>query len=187
MADEGLFLTEDYIKANTLIDSNVDGKYLRITIADAQRIHMIPILGTALYNELSTQILAGTVTTLNRTLLRDYIWDALKYWVIVEGIDIFTYKVTNKSISKKDSDNSQPIDQDDVIRLMERNRGKAELFSERITKYLIENETSFPLFCNPGNGYDTVYPNRNNYTTGWNLDDVTLNYKNIDYGRLNYE
>lgn len=187
MAD-GLFISENYIKENTLIDGNVDAKYIKITIADAQRIHLLPILGTGLYNEISAQIIAGTLTALNRTLLRDYIQDALKYWVIVEGIDLFTYKVTNKSIVKKDSDNSDPIAESEVVRLMDRNRDKAEFFSERITKYLVENNASYPLFNSPGTGYDTVHPNRNNYTTGWNLDDVDNNYNlPIDYGRRNYE
>ena len=187
MAD-GLFISVNYIKENTLIDGNVDEKYIRITIADAQKIHILPILGTGLYNEISSQITAGTLTTLNRTLLRDYIQDALKYWVVYEGVDLFTYKVTNKSISKKDSDNSDPIDESEVIRLMDRNKDKAEYFSERVTKYLLANESDYPLFNNPGSDCDTVIPNRNNYTTGWNLDDVEKNYGlDVDKGRLNYE
>lgn len=187
MAD-GLFIDENHIKENTLIDGNVDAKYIRITIADAQRIHILPILGTALYNEISAQINAGALTTLNKTLLRDYIQDALKYWVIYEGVDLFTYKVTNKAIVKKDSDNSQPIAESEVIRLMDRNKDKAERFSERITKYLIQNDTSYPLYNQPGNGVDTIVPSRNNYTTGWNLDDTNHSHRlPIDYGRRNYE
>ena len=187
MATTALFVTEQFIKDNTLIDGNVDMKYITITIADAQRIHVMPILGTALYNELDTQIVAGTLTALNTTLLNDYIQDALKFWVIYEGIDLFTYHITNKNVSTKSSDNSQPIQQVDVIRLMDRNRDKAEFFSERVTKYLIENYTSYPLFENPGTGYDVVHPNRNNYTTGWALDNDNKTYGlPIDRGRKNY-
>jgi len=176
MADVALFVTEQYIKDNTLIDGNVDSKYLSVTINDAQRIHILPILGTALYNELNTQILANTVTALNNTLLVDYIQDALKYWVVYEGIDLFNYHITNKAIVTKNSDNSQPVQQVDVIRLMDRNKIKAEHFSERISKYLCANETSYPPYVNPGTSADTVFPNRNNYTTGWNLDDLTRTY-----------
>lgn len=178
-----LFVTEQFIRENTLIDGNVDEKYITITIADAQRIHILPILGTGLYNELSTQILAGTTTSDNQTLLEDYIADALKYWVIYEGIDLFNYKITNKAIMTKNSDNSQSIEQNELIRLMDRNRDKAEYFSERLTKYLITNNTTYPLFDNPGTDYDTVHPKRNNYTTGWNLDDGYNSYGlPIDYG-----
>lgn len=178
-----LFITEQFIKDNTLIDGNVDMKYLTTTIADAQRLHILPILGTALYNEISTQIIAGTVSANNQTLLNDYIQDALKYWVIYEGIDLFIYKVTNKSISKKNSDNSNPIDQVDVIRLMDRNKDKAEWFSQRLTDYLLANTTTYPLYLNPGSSYDTIKPKVNNYDTGWNIDDtLDITGMDIDYG-----
>jgi hypothetical protein len=182
-----LFITEQFIKDNTLIDGNVDMKYITTTIADAQRLHILPILGTGIYNELGTQINAGTLTALNTTLLDDYIQDALKFWVIYEGIDLFSYHITNKNISTKNSDNSQPVQQVDVIRLMDRNKEKAEWFSQRITKYLLANISSYPLYNNAGNSIDTIYPNRSNFTCGWNLDtDVNTYGLPIDKGRENY-
>ena len=187
MATTGLFVTAQFIKENTLIDGNVDEKYISVTVDDVQRLHILPILGTALYNELNAQIIAGNVTALNTTLLTDYIQDALKYWVIYEGIDLFTYHITNKNISTKSSDNSQPIQQIDVIRLMDRNKDKAEFFSERITKYLCANEASYPLYNNAGTSIDTVQPNRNNYTTGWALDSDNNTYGlPVDRGRKEY-
>lgn len=170
MPTTALFITEQFIKDNTLIDGNVDMKYITVTIADAQRMHILPILGTGLYNEIDAQIVANTLSVANTTLLNDYVQDALKYWVIFEGIDLFTYHITNKNISTKSSDNSQPIQQIDVIRLMDRNKDKAEFFSQRVTKFLIENEALYPLYTNAGNGVDIVQPNRNNYTCGWAFD-----------------
>jgi len=166
----GLFIKEQFIKDNTNIDGNVDDKYLTNLIADSQKIHILPILGTALYNEISGQIVAGTTTSLNRTLLDDYIQDALKYWVLYEGMDIFNYKITNKAIMVKSSDNSQPVDQVDIIRLKDSSKDKAGYFSQAVTKYLLSNVNSYPLFNQPGSSIDTVLPNRNNYDTGWNLD-----------------
>lgn len=178
-----LFITQQFIKDTTAIDGNVDDKYLLIAIEDAQKIHILPILGTALYNEIAGQITAGTTTALNRTLLDDYIQDALKYWVVYEGIDLFQYKITNKAIMEKSSDNSQSVEQVDVIRLMDRNKDKAEFFSERLTKYLYSNITSYPLFQNAGSAYDTIHPKNNNYTTGWVLDEGTNHYGlDVDYG-----
>ena len=130
MANVALFVTPQFIKENTAIDGNVDDKYVAITIEDCQKMHIRPILGTALYDEIAAQILANTVTSANQALLNNYIQDALKYWILVEGIDLFIYKITNKSISKKNSDNSQPIEDLEVIRLMDRNKDKAEFFSQ---------------------------------------------------------
>ena len=183
-----LFITEQFIKDNTIIDGNVDDKYITTTIADSQKIHILPLLGTALYNEINDQVVAGSVTSLNQTLLNNYIQDALKYWVLVEGMDVFQFKVTNKGIMTKSSDNSQPVAEVDVIRLMDRNRDKAEYFSQRVTNYLIANYVSYPLFVAPGSTYDTVVPKRNSFTGGWALDDVTVPRNvPIDYGRRNYE
>lgn len=172
----GLFITAQFIKDNTAIDGNVDEKYLNITIYDAQRIHILPILGTALYNELNTQVLAGSVSAANQTLITDYIQDALKFWIVYEAIDPVHYKITNKGVMTKSSDNSQPIEQLDIIRLMDRNKDRAEHFSQRLTDYLIANTATYPLFLNPGSAYDTVHPKSNNYTTGWNLDEGYNSY-----------
>ena len=178
-----LFISEQFIKETSAIDENVDMKYIGITIDKCQKKYILDILGTGLYNELQTQILAGTVTSLNRTLLDNYIQDALKYWVLYEGIELFTYKITNKSIVTKTSENSQPIDLSVVTRLMDGYKDDAEFFSEKITKYLCANSSSYPLYLNPGNTIDTVYPNKNNYTTGWVLDNNINGYKDIDTAR----
>lgn len=169
MSNIALFVTQQFIKDSTPIDGNVDDKYLTIAIEDAQRMHILPILGTALYNEISGQITAGSVTSLNQTLLNNYIQDALKYWVVYEAIDLFQYKITNKAIMEKSSDNSEPVDQVDVIRLMDRNRDRAQFFSQKITDFLIENILSYPLYAEPGSSYDTVRPTDNNYSTGWEI------------------
>lgn len=179
-----LFITEQFIKENTAIDGNVDSKYLEVSINDAQRIHILPILGTGLYNEVSAQILAANVSGPNQTLLNNYIQDALKYWVLYEGIDQLHFKITNKGVMTKSSDNSQPIEQLDVIRLMDRNKERAEYFSQRLTEFLIANIITYPLFANPGSAYDTIRPTGNNYTIGWNLGDPIETYGlPIDYGK----
>lgn len=173
---EALFVSEQYIKDNTIIDGNVDVKYITNTIADVQRLYILPLLGTALYNELQTQVNAGTLTALNTTLIDSYIADVIRFYVLVEGLDIFHYKVTNKAIMTKNSDNSQPIQQLDVIRLIDKNRNNAEFFAQRLTNYIIANQTSYPLYYAPGSTFDTVIPKRNSYSIGWNLDDTHKTY-----------
>jgi len=164
-----LFITEAHIKEVSIIDENIDAKLIMNAIREAQDINIHPILGTGLYNELKTQVNAGTVTALNVTLLDDYIKWALIYWTLYQGVDIFTYKIRNKGIYKQSSENSTSLDLEETRRLMDAFRNKAEWYSERITKYLLENQTSYPLYINPGNTVDTIHPKRNNYTTDWYL------------------
>jgi len=183
-----IFIDEQYLKDTSALDENVDIKLLRNVIKEAQDIHITPLLGTSLYNELITQISAGTVTALNRTLLDSYISPCLKNWVMYEGIDVLTFKFMNKSVMKRSSDNAQPIETNDVIRLMSSFRNKAEHYQERAYKYLLENETSYPLYLNQTvDGYDTIYPHTRNFTQGWNLSDKgSIKGIDIDKGRENY-
>lgn len=182
-----LFITEQFIKDNSVVDENVDMKYITTTIDKCQKKYMRPILGTGLYDELQTQINANTVTSLNATLLNDYIQDALMYYVLFEGISIFMYKITNKSILKKNGDQSQVIDTEEVSTLRDGYKDDAEFFSELITNYLIANSEDYPLFLNPGSEFDTIHPNMDNYTCGWSLGDSRPNIGNIDVARSRYK
>lgn len=180
-----IFISEQYLKDSSYIDENVDIKLLRNSILETQEMRIRGIIGTALYDELATQITANTKTTLNNTLLDSYIKPALKYWVLLDSALILTFKVMNKSIVKRTAENTETINITDLDRLMDFFKGRAEYYSERITKYLIENENSYPLYTDAGNGVDTEYPKMNNYTQGLYLGD-NLTYKgDIDKGRLN--
>lgn len=181
-----LFISETYIKDSSYIDENVDVKLLRNSILETQEMRIRGIIGTGLYDELSTQITAGTKTSLNNTLLDSYIKPALKYWVLLDSALILTFKVMNKSIVKRTSENTETIQVTDLDRLMNFFKDRAEYYSERITKYLIENESSYPLFTNAGDGIDTEHPKYNNYTQGLYLgSDLTYKGIDIDKGRLN--
>lgn len=166
MATIALFISPTEIKATTILDENVDDKLLRTVIEEAQNIHIHPIIGTGIFEELKTQKIAGTLTALNTTLVNTYLQPALKFWVLYEGIDVFVYKFMNKSVVKKNSENSASIDLDELRRLQDRFRDKAEWYSERATKYLQQTQSSYPLYYNPGSGIDTIYPKNTNYSTG---------------------
>lgn len=182
-----IFISEQYIKDTSYIDENVDVKLLRNCILETQDIRIRSIIGTGLYDELKTQISAGTRTALNITLLTDYIAPALKYWVLHDAALILTFKIMNKAIVKRNSENAEVVQATELDRLMDFFKGRAEYYSERITKYLIENEASFPFFTDAGDGVDIEHPKFNNFTQGVYLGTSTQ-FKDIDidYGRNNY-
>ena len=173
-----IFISEQYIKDSSYIDENVDIKLLRNSILETQEIRVRGIIGTGLYDQLVTQITAGTKTTLNNTLLDSYIKPALKYWVLHDSALILTFKVMNKSIVKRTAENTETIQATDLDKLMDFFKDRAEYYSERITKYLIAQSSSYPLFVNAGNSVDTEYPKYNNYTQGLFLG-IERTYKGI--------
>lgn len=158
-----LMVSEQYVKDNTVIDDNVDVKLLKSTIYDCQRDYILPILGSKLYDKIVADITAGTITGVYKTLLDDYISEALVKWVMYESVPTLTYKFRNKSVAKKSSDNALPISYAELKAEMDRWRDKAELRSQDITNYLCVNSSQFPEYNQVG--YGDVPPQKNNYTT----------------------
>lgn len=172
MSTVALFINPAQIKANTYVDENVDEKSLRVAIELAQQLNIEPIIGSGIYAELQTQITAGVLTALNTTLLTTYIQPALEYWTLHELVEPMTYKFQNKNVARKNSDNSNPIDLDEVVHLKNKFKNIAEYKQDKIKLYLIENSTDYPLYDNPGNGVDTVHPTRKTFTTTWYLGNL---------------
>jgi len=174
-----IFISEQALKDNSIINENVDMKVLLPTIKLAQEKFMLPILGTGLYNQIKTQVSAATVSVLNKTLLDDYIQPALIWWIMAEAPMPLTYKFMNKSVATRSSENSNAASLNDLLKLEERFKDNAEWYSQRITNYLLENSTLYPLYLSPGNGIDTIVPKRTMYSSGMYLGS-TIN-KNLPF------
>lgn len=179
MANIILFLDPQEVKSTTYVDENADDKLIRNTIVECMDMYIHPILGTALYNDLKTTITSDSTLSTNanyKTLVDTYIQPALKYYVLMEGIDQFAFKISNKNVGKKNSENTQPASLDEIKVLQDGFRKKAELYAQRIINYLVENTSIFTLYLNPGTAYDTIIPKSSMYNSGWYLGSPEKEY-----------
>lgn len=165
-----LFISENYVKDNSLIDENVDVKLLRPTIYDAQRDYILPILGTKLYEKIEADIVANTLAGDYLNLVTKYIAPALVKWVQYEANISLLYKYRNKNVSTKSSENSQPINYNEQRFLMDNFKNKAELRSQDITNYLCANTDLFPEYLQ-NTAINDIRPKNNNFTTSIYLGD----------------
>ena len=162
-----LYKAQD-VKDSGWVDENVDEKIIRACIEVAQDVYTRDIIGTGLFDELKSQKQAGTLTTLNTTLLT-YVAKSLLFWTLWEGMDSpgFNMKIRNKAVMTSSSDNSQPSQLNELAKMASYFKDKAQYYDERLIRYLIQNQSSFPLYYNPGNGVDTIHPRGSSYNTGW--------------------
>ena len=186
---KSLFVSVKFLKDNTYIDENVDERKLNFAILTVQDLRIHPIVGTGIFNNLKSEIAAGNVSIAspnNKKLLDDFIQPAMFWWVTAEFPMWFTYSLTNKSIMKKSSDNSTPIDTGEQTRIEQRARDTAEWYSTRIAEFLLENQADFPLYADPGSGIDIIHPRRKNYDVGINLniDDVPRSFEERFQGNI---
>lgn len=154
------------------VESNFDHEQLRQIIYDTQEIYLPTVLGSALYEELKDQKRLGTLTTLNETLLYTKVRPALIMRVLADGVMVFTYKFRAKGVVTQSSDNATPASMNDLHFLVSEFVTKYNTFAQRITNYLLENETSYPLYTNAGSGVDTIHPTYNQNKTSWFIPDT---------------
>lgn len=168
MADV-LFISEDYIKQNTIVDENVDMKLLLPTVLDVQNIELHPCLGTNLYNDLTTKIAAGSTNADEDTLIKSYIAPMLAKYVMVDSSVNLLMRYRNKNVSNKNSDNSQPVDYTEMRFLMDNWRNKAEFYKQRLIDYLQCNSDLFPTYCTEDECCE-LSPESNAFTSSFYLD-----------------
>jgi hypothetical protein len=181
MSKNVLFISEQTLKDRSLLQDNVDPKLIKPTIKHCQDMFIEPILGTGLYRELQDQITNNNVTVLNAKLLDLYITDCLSWYVASEMVMSLGYKLTNKNVLRKTSENSETSSLNDLFSLMEYYKNKAEWYAQRITDYLIEFITDYPLYNNAGSGVDIIQPNGTSFQSSIYLgESAIVDYKDYE-------
>lgn len=180
MANFVYFISVSFLKDNTPINENLDDKLLKSAIKEAQEVYVRDVIGSGIYNELQDQAFNGTLTADNTTLLDSYIAPCLKYYTLVESMLPMTFKFLNKSVSSRTADNANPITPSELTLIEQRYRDKAEYYAERLRDYLKENTTLYPLYLNPGSGFDVIHPSNTAFFGGMYLpggeDECFKNY-----------
>ena len=171
MTQDVLWITEDYVKDNSILNENVDWRLAQPILILVQDQYIHPILGTALFDEIADEIYAGSVSTNNQTLLDRYIRKVIMWYLMSELVPILKYKMRNKGVMTSNSENSQPASLEEIQKLQNDFKNKAEWYSEMCTKFLRENSSTYTnYFANTVNSDDLV-PNGQNFTTTIYLDD----------------
>lgn len=166
---KALFVSEAWLIENSIINENVSYTQLRPTLIKVQEMRIQPIVGTDLFRELEGQIVSGTVSALNATLLDDYLRPAIREWVYFELPNVLAFKYMNKGMVRRDSQESQQMSMEEVKRLIAKAQNDAEWYSERATRYLLQNRLLYPLFNNYSIDIDKIRPQMQNYQVGINL------------------
>jgi hypothetical protein len=167
---KALFVSEAWLQENSIINENVSYAQIRPTLVKVQEMRIQPIVGTDLYRELEGQIVSGTTTALNTTLLNDYLRPAIREWLYFELPNVLAFKYMNKGMVRRRSEESEVMDMEEVKRLIAKAQNDAEWYSERATRYLLQYRTDYPLFNNYSLDIDKIRPQTQNYQVGINLN-----------------
>jgi hypothetical protein len=143
---KALFISTTDLKKDSVFNQNIDDAFIKDLIYLAQRMYILPLLGSKLYEEIQTQIENDNVSVANAYLLDEYIVPALTLYTRADAYIDLNYRLTNKAVNTNSSTFSQPVSFQDAKDLSERFLNKAEFFGQQLKKYLCFNTATYPLY-----------------------------------------
>lgn len=158
-----VFLDVNYIYRYTIIETNVDADLINKFIWKAQDLNIQNAIGQNLYTALIND--CCTFTDPRLTLVRDYIQPCQAEWTVYHALPFINYRLTNKAVSLKNSDNSNPSTTDEIKWLRDQVRNNAEFYTERLKDYIKNNPTSFPEYYRRDLTFE-VSPTKTGYFSG---------------------
>lgn len=142
-------ISEAQIRNYTDIEDNVDSALVKNGIREAQDIKLQPIIGTLLYEKLTSLVDAGTIgdsgNAAYKTLLDDYIQNMLiyaSYWYILDSIYIRSRN--NGLLIPDGGENSVSADRTMYNVKRQSVQNKMEFYANLLTDYIIEEQTLYP-------------------------------------------
>lgn len=146
------------------MSGNIDDDRFLQFIKLAQDLHILPLLGTDLYNKINDEIVAGTLSGVYLSLTTTYLKPILVHWATAEFLPFASYNVSNNGLGKLTSEQQETVAKEEVDSLSAKHRGFAQSYSKKFTDYMAFNYGSFPEWST--NTDADVNPNSNTGTFG---------------------
>ena len=180
-----LLISDVAIKERTGLHTNVDPKLIYPEIKCAQDMYIEPILGSALFNKLQTEVAAGTVSGVYKDLMDNMIADALIYYTMTVLPITTSYQIWNKGVVRRAGNDTESVSRSELNDLSNSFKDKAEFYADRLRRFLRQYASQrYPEFLNPGGGYNDIRPIQETFTMPVYLggNDCDCNW-GVDYPR----
>ena len=140
--NEQLFKQHSPVTANTDISEFIP--YIHI----AQELHIRPLLGELLIDELTHQVETNSLTADN-SLLIVKIAPVLSFYAVYQALPFHWATIVNKGITIRESENSKGIDIKDLAQLRQWIKNDAEILKSQLTDFLNQHQSVYPLWKSP--------------------------------------
>ena len=162
-----LFISRTDLVKNSIIDGNVDTDKFIQFIKISQEIHIQNYLGSKLYDKMSADIVADSLTGDYLSLVTNYIQPMLIHYAMMDYLPFAAYQIKNGGVFKHSSENSETVSKTEIDFLTQKQRDFAEYYTRRFVDYICFNSTKFPEY---NNNTDTdIYPDKDTNSSNWVL------------------
>lgn len=143
-----LFISITDIKDMSVLDNNIEDKYIIPNIIKCQDFIIKPLLGETKYNEIEYQISWNILSESNKKLLENYIQPVITYYVISETVYSTAYKLKNLGLETGDSSKF-----DELVKISKKYLIDSEQYQQILRDYMCDNGISEdPEYTGPKSG-----------------------------------
>lgn len=138
-------INAEYLKAYSMFPKNYDLTDIENFIPVAEQIHILPILGLSLYEELIEQVTNNSLTEVNSTLLLE-VYKVEGIAVLYESLPFCWAHLSQVGLTKGFSDNSQSIENKDISYLNTHIKSQLDYAKKYLKDWLDSYSDNFPLY-----------------------------------------
>lgn len=174
-----LLLSEETIKKYTLVNDNVDGKYILPTIQIVQEVDLERLIGKALLSKLTDLVSNNEISNAEtyKILLDEYITPYL-CWQVMSQIQMSVgFKFNNSGVTVNQDDKKYQMEYRNMQLLVEQYQKYADSYALKMKNYLDSHSSDYPEY-----NQCVDYSHKNDVSgCGIYLDDIPYNRCNYKY------
>lgn len=140
-----VLINAEYLKAYSMFPKNYDLTDIENFIPIAEQIHILPILGLSLYEELVEQVTTNSLTEVNSTLLLE-VYKVEGIAVLYESLPFCWAHLTQVGLTKGKSDNSDSIENKDIAYLNTHIKSQLDYAKKYLKDWLDSYSNNYPLY-----------------------------------------
>jgi hypothetical protein len=166
---EALFITRNDIIKNTPLQGAIDADALLPFVVTAQKKYIKNLIGTIMYDYLSAQIIANTVSGLSiyyQDLLNDYIKNSLIWYGCVEYIPFSSIQFKYNGAVKQQSEQAVTPSKSEIDYLLNKALNNADYYALRLQNYLVAYSNEIPQYLESVGNQTQIYPDQTNQYFG---------------------
>lgn len=148
MKQKVFLISEDTLKSYSLINENLDGKYLSNALQIAQEVDLQNAIGKALYTKIINLVADGSIATDTnyKYLLDNYIQDYL-IWQTMSHVQVsVNYKISNSGTYNNTDERKAHIDYDNGMNLVKQYEKYANAYCTQMKDYILRNISKYPEY-----------------------------------------
>jgi hypothetical protein len=178
-----VLLKDNEITESTLLGGNIDVDRLRQCIIDAQITRLEELLGEDLYDKICNEFDAETLEGDYLILYENYIKPFLIRQGALEFLKIGAFTIGNNGIALPTPANTTAIDSKMLSNLVSEMRAKADMFADRMYKWLCKNRLP-EWVCSSDNIVNTNRPSFGSWFLTNEFIDEDIYVRNILNNKL---